>query len=589
MILVTFVSVNARGQPQRDQRRLTGTSFSVGRGTKANIQLPDGRVRLDHAHLLVSDAGATIVADAGELRVNGRKVQTSRLADGDSVEVGPYLLRVEPPPAGVDLALTVTLAQPRISRLRKALLMVYLSLPRLSKRRLSYVAFVSVIVIFLVLPSLPELEKKADLPMSGGKRAMVKEISTLLGGGFSQTWTPGPLSPSHQIFGESCRTCHQIPFVPVRDAACLDCHKTLKEHVARSMLTGARGLAFLEARCTECHSEHKGLPIAPRAQDRCADCHRDIKTVGVKAQSENVTDFRTGHPQFRLSLLDANHPDVVKRVRQANPPSPDMVEHSNLKFNHALHLNPNGLRDPEGRRDAAGMRDAQGNRTVLTCPSCHKVEQDGQLVAPVSMEKHCRRCHSLAFEPQVTQRQVPHGNEELVATTLREFYARLALGDTPPDIHPPSDMPRMRPGAVLTYEDRQRVLALAQQKADRVLNELYDTRGVCTTCHQVNRSADAAGWRVAPVRIARVWMPHTLFRHADHATQTCTSCHDVRDSKRAEDIAMPDIAQCRQCHVGAQPVLGQVTSDCARCHNFHSGHEIWHGAPKLPAHADRSK
>src|ERR1700687_4610455 len=102
MILVTYVTVNARGQPQRDQRRLTGTSFSVGRGTKAHIQLPDGRVRLDHAHVLVSDAGATIVADAGEIRVKGRKVHTAALAAGNSVEIGPYLLRVEPPPSGAD-------------------------------------------------------------------------------------------------------------------------------------------------------------------------------------------------------------------------------------------------------------------------------------------------------------------------------------------------------------------------------------------------------------------------------------------------------------------------------------------------------
>jgi hypothetical protein len=580
MILVTYITAGARGQVQREQRRLKGTSFSVGRGTKAQVQLPDGRVKLDHAHILVADTGVTIVADAGEIKAKGRTVKVAALMPGEDVEVGPYLLHVESAPSGVDLALTVTLAKPRISRSRKALLQVFLSLPRLSKRRLSYLLFFTIIIAFLVLPSLPDLEKKMTLPMDGKQRGMMQEMSTLLGGGFSQTWKPGPLSPSHQLFGDSCRTCHQIPFVPVRDAACLDCHKTLKDHVERWKLSGSRGLAFLETRCTECHSEHNGLPIAPRAQERCADCHRDIKSVALQARSENASDFRTGHPQFRLSLLDADHPDVLKRVRQGKPTSPDMVEHSNLKFNHALHLNPAGLRDPEGRRDANGMHDSQGNRTVLKCASCHTPEENGRFMAPVSMEKHCRQCHSLAFEPAVTKRQVPHGNEELVATTLREFYARLALGDTPPDINPPSDMPRVRPGAVLTYEDRQRVLKLAQQKADRVLNELYETRGVCVTCHTVQRIDSAAGWRVAPVKIAKTWLPHAMFRHADHATQSCTSCHDVRDSKRAEDIAMPSINRCRECHVGAQPQLDKVTSECALCHSFHSGHEAWQGAPK---------
>jgi hypothetical protein len=32
---------------------------------------------------------------------------------------------------------------------------------------------------------------------------------------------------------------------------------------------------------------------------------------------------------------------------------------------------------------------------------------------------------------------------------------------------------------------------------------------------------------------------------------------------------MPAIETCRECHVGAQPVAGKVTSDCATCHGYH--------------------
>ena len=49
-------------------------------------------------------------------------------------------------------------------------------------------------------------------------------------------------------------------------------------------------------------------------------------------------------------------------------------------------------------------------------------------------------------------------------------------------------------------------------------------------------------------------------------------------SKKASDIAMPDIAKCRECHVGARPVLKKVTSDCATCHNFHAGRDYWLGS-----------
>ena len=63
--------------------------------------------------------------------------------------------------------------------------------------------------------------------------------------------------------------------------------------------------------------------------------------------------------------------------------------------------------------------------------------------------KHCQSCHSLAFEPKVTSRQVPHGSEAGVMTVLREFYARLVLGDVPPGVVPPPDLQRVRPGLLV--------------------------------------------------------------------------------------------------------------------------------------------
>ena len=363
----------------------------------------------------------------------------------------------------------------------------------------------------------------------------------------------------------------------VKDQSCIECHKQIKEHVPAAELTGAQGQAFRDTRCAECHRDHKGAQMAPRAQEQCADCHRDVKIVAADAKSEKATDFGTAHPEFRLSLMDADKPEVIRRVRQGKPASPDMVERSNLKFNHKLHLDPDGVRDPEGKRDTAGTLDAQGRRTILKCADCHQPNEGGRLMAPISMEAHCQSCHSLAFEPQVTKRQVVHGDEAEIATMLREFYARLVLGDVPPDVNPPKDLPRMRPGAVLTYQERQAALRIADQKANLVLRELFETRKVCSTCHEVTRKADGAGWKVAPVRITQIWMPQSMFSHAKHTTEKCTLCHDVSNSKDSKHIAMPDITSCRECHVGAAPVAGKVTSDCATCHKFHAGRDYWHG------------
>ena len=367
----------------------------------------------------------------------------------------------------------------------------------------------------------------------------------------------------------------------------MECHKTIKEHVPREDLTGELGKAFLEQRCASCHREHKGTQLAPRAQQLCASCHMQITAAAPNAQSKDVGDFsradsEKAHPEFRLSLVDADQPRVVRRVRQGTPRSADMIERSNLKFSHEKHLDPRGVnRDARAvNQDPSGVRHPKKGRVVLNCADCHQPADGGRLMAPVTMQRHCQECHSLAFEREVTERQVPHGSAEAVVTMLREFYARLVLGDVPPDVRPPPDFPRMRPGAVLDYQDRQQALRIADARVQLVLRELFEARPprqVCSLCHHVSRQADGA-WKVAPVKVATEWMPRATFTHAKHATEKCSSCHDVSRSKDSRDIAMPDIARCRQCHVGARAIAEKVTSDCATCHEFHAGRDYWHKA-----------
>ena len=578
LILVTHLAGSGPKQ-SRSSRRVTGTSFDIGRGSRSHIVLPDHRVQLDHARIVEAGREARIEAARGRVYVNGKRVDSATLGIGDRVRIGPYRLDAVEAPAGVALALDVRMEAPRIRGWRRVWLTAYLGLPRLSRRRLSYLAFCSVLLLFLVLPMLPDLVDANRIAAAHGFR---KELSAAASS-FMQAWNPGPVSPSHRVFAGDCRACHTSPFVAVSDRACMECHRNVSEHVAPTRIAGE---AVAGQRCTACHGEHRGAPLTPRGQQLCVDCHGDIERVSPEAESADVRDFAAVHAAFRLSLLDAADPPRVRRASQDSGSALPLEEHSNLKFNHALHLDPAGVRDPEGRRNPIGARNLSGNRTVLKCASCHEAGLDGRLMQPVNMERHCRSCHSLAFDPAVTARQVPHADPREVVTMLREFYARLVLGEGPEDGAPQADLPRMRPGARLSAEDRTRALRIAEAKAAHVLDELFDKRGVCGTCHYAERS-DAGQWRVAPVRITERWMPGALFTHAKHATQSCTSCHAVRDSKRASDVAMPAIGRCRECHVGAEPVLGKVTSDCAVCHRFHTGKGLWRGA--LPGPVPRAQ
>jgi pSer/pThr/pTyr-binding forkhead associated (FHA) protein len=574
-ILVTFVSTNARGMEQREQRRIDGTVFTLGRATQCQIHLPDARVEQEHARITVGETGAIIESQPAVIVHNDREVGGAQLFPGDIIEIGPYVLIVETPPEGVPLSVSIRMSKRGSTQKAALRYRVLLRGSRLSKRRLSYVAFFGVLALSLFAPIAADLLEDADLPLPESMVAPGREALRALGAGFVQTWNPGPLARSHATFGHDCRSCHELPFIQVRDNACSGCHAAVREHVPRAQLVGAMAVAFQETRCAECHRDHKGQAMAPRAQELCTDCHANIQHANPKGQVLNASDFGKDHPAFRLSLVDADRPKEIRRVRQRDPAAGPITERSNLKFNHTLHLDPAGVRDPRGKRAPGAKGDAANPRSVLGCESCHQPDERVDM-APISMEKHCSQCHALSFEPQVTQRQVPHGPVKQIETMLREFYARLVLGEVPPGVVPPRDLPRLRPGAVLTAEDRQQAMKIADQRSRRVMDELMDKRAVCGTCHHVSRPAKGE-WQVAPVVLTAAWMPGSAFSHAKHSTRTCISCHDVRGSRRAEDVSMPEIAGCRECHGGAAALPGKLASDCATCHRFHGGEAPYHG------------
>jgi len=579
--LLIVETTNRRGQVQRSQRRVDGTELTIGRSTRAQINLPDPRVALEHARIAVAESGAMLTAQGGRLRVNGHSTTGAQLVPGDRIEVGPFVIRVDAPPPGLPFALTVEPLQQEADAQESPLARLLVRYRAPSKRRLSYFLFFTILTLFLLVPIAWDAISAFGLPRP--MRAdphhwiqIARQASDLT----MQAWDPGPLSRSHQTFHTDCRACHQVqdqnPFVSqlpivhqVLDQACLACHRNLSEHIPRAMLMEtAAGRAFADTRCASCHRDHKDEKMAPRLDALCATCHADIERVAPKSHSRNVTDFLTDHPGFRISVVNADS-GKVERARLDQK----IVERSNLKFDHKLHLDRAGVRAPSGRK-------------IMNCADCHEPADDGRLIAPVSMQRHCAECHSLKFdcsrekrsdplECRSGAREVPHGPVETVAATLREFYARHALGDAPPDAAAPPDLPRMRPGAVLAYEDRQPVLANADRAARRAFDEMFGELNVCGTCHYAQKSKDAAGWTIAPIRFTQVWMPAARFTHAKHNTMWCSACHKVGESTDARDIAMPDVGLCRDCHVGGKPVLGKVTSDCATCHKFHGGADVW--------------
>ena len=129
-----------------------------------------------------------------------------------------------------------------------------------------------------------------------------------------------------------------------------------------------------ETRCASCHREHnEPAELVNRHQGLCADCHRDIPAA---ADLEPADDFLHAHPEFKISLLrpsTVNDDGIEWQVEHLLLSAAQGADRSNLKFDHAVHLNPDGIVTPDGRR-------------TMDCGECHVPEPGGAAMLPTRLD-----------------------------------------------------------------------------------------------------------------------------------------------------------------------------------------------------------
>jgi hypothetical protein len=287
--------------------------------------------------------------------------------------------------------------------------------PLVGRRTMSWLAFVLVLLACLVLPVLasvwpsvfqPVEEKAPQLrktphPAPVLNSTYMRASPTALG--LDAQWNPGTLSASHQPFGLDCKSCHSEPFKQVQD-------KTAWRAIAASATTW-RTRSRPCRRCTK--------PVAPPAtatiraeglvsQNRryigagCASCHGDLesKLPGTQVANEGLRQGAPAVPRAGGGFGD----DLCARA-----PGGPIAQANALEIPARYPPGRRRHRQPEWQ-DQAGMRE-------LPRPNA-----SGSGFERVSMQRDCQSCHALAFEPALSQRQVPHGSVPEVLTTLREFY-----------------------------------------------------------------------------------------------------------------------------------------------------------------------
>jgi hypothetical protein len=374
--------------------------------------------------------------------------------------------------------------------------------------------------------------------------------------------SPGPVAPVHERF--DCKDCHARPWQPIgdliaadqkrayaaMDQACVRCHQGLVHH--------REEIPDDVPNCVGCHREHRGaVALSAISDGSCTTCHADLRTVTGPSThySRHVTDFAS-HPEFAV-------------LRQGQSDS------ARIRFNHAKHLPQSGLPGPDGKPVA------------LKCASCHQPTPDGRYMKPIAFQAHCASCHSNALVYDMARFRdlgVIHGLQpELVRGLVRERYTQFihqnpaALkGDEAARVHPIPGRPIRRPA----IEAEWAWVGPQVENADRIL---FRSLSGCRYCHNV---VDANGTcQISPTDIPQRWFSHSQFSHFIHrlspnrpggreATTTgenCTACHEfARQSTTTNDVLMPSIGKCRECHAPESNPRDRARIDCVACHVYHN-------------------
>ena len=396
----------------------------------------------------------------------------------------------------------------------------------------------------------------------------------------NMAYSSGPLSTSHAFLGNQCNTCHQPVALGVgfrkhvSDESCLTCHQAPMH----------QGSQTFTPSCASCHVEHVGSTNLARASDRsCIQCHASLQVKGgAHRYQADVKGFNANHPEF--APLRAGFRDP-----------------GNIRFNHAVHLKP-GLLTEAGKAvqmecmdchrpsdmgqdwkygevalKPAGTEAKTGNAGGMMMPETSGRASDAEgpsrasYMKPPTYENNCIACHSLQFDPAISQ-PAPHDKPAIVhafvVQKLTEYISahpgavREGTGEL--------QIPRGAFNRGTAHSPAEWVTLHTAQAEDLLW------RKTCVQCHVLNSVSTEVGAlpEIAEPNITTRWLPHAVFEHYAHASITCESCHTkAPSSQETSDVLLPGISTCRACHQDAREKVAAADNRCSLCHQYHDWKE----------------
>ena|GEM_PF-963460 len=553
MLKLLRTTIRLNGTRELVSEAIAKNPVLFGRGSGCDVILSGDGFSLNHARISYSAAGVFSIEDLNSLSgvsVNGRLVKSTQFTHGDTVKIGSLSFQVGIENHELTLASevyeTLKTESQVLLKEKASAFSVAKNLP--SIRVLSWIGIILVVAFAGLFPFL-------DV----GTGAVPTRLA----------WSSGQISSHHKGIEANCVACHDENFSKVSDNSCKQCHAMSEHgltdaglevsgaqsnyHAGKSPHTkSAPHSANSGHTCAGCHQEHNGSEaLVPSSSALCTSCHTNITAEDPKSTLLNVASWDT-HPGF----FGGKEPK----------------DSGNIKLNHKVHMQRN-------------LRGANGPES-LTCASCHKLKPDLKSFLPIDREEHCASCHSLGFDEELPNVEVPHEEPDTVYQFLFAQYAQLQLRDSTKT----NAATRNRPGnAELDLKAREFTRTAVTNLARAAERELF-TRTACKLCHEIaaadlspkplssgdaadNTQAERSLYKVISPEIPAVWMKKAVFNHGAHQTQSCESCHgsvvkSVAESELTADANMPKIDGCKNCHV-THASVGKIVSDCTQCHGYH--------------------
>jgi hypothetical protein len=548
---IRFIAHKRKGIVTESEKVVDKQSISIGRATDQDIFLADSGVSYNHARINLLPDGTVSVSSVSRIGfyIEGKLVQNCLIRRSGELLIGAFKIRIEISAKRDQADITIEkIAEDIVEAQGERMLPTELEQTWLSKRLLSWIGFALVLGLFLGLPLAEFYDDNAG--------ALIKELKLPS----DDTWLSGEISAPHRNFGNDCNKCHQQPFVQVRDAACVDCHKKITAHADPDLFDLP---ALRQARCASCHLEHNGTAhLIQTSEHLCSDCHGSLQDASTSLH--NITDFGKDHTEFKVTVMtragmSRYDPQAWQRMSLDDP---NLHHETGLVFPHDVHLAAKGVDGPEGNR-------------VMVCGDCHRTDASGNYMVPISMKVDCQSCHRLEFDPDDLERELPHSDLKNMRKMLNEYYSLKALrGGITDEDAPDLVTERRRPGKPLTRAEQEVALKWALEKAEFVAEEVVEFRS-CNLCHKVERDPSVeGGWVIPEVNTSQSrWMPKGDFAHQVHRNTSCETCHDAARSHRSEDVLLPRIEVCQECH-GGEHASDRLQSSCIECHQFHQQGQI---------------